>query len=455
MAQAHSFELIVIGSGAAGGVAAQIAANEGHKVAIIESDKAGGATPNSACIPTKSLLTAASAYQSAKTSKRYGIRVSSVAYNYPSVLSWKEKVIKQTGVRDADRAYKHEHITYIQGTAQFINQHTIQVGEEQYSADKFLIATGSSNHIPTIDGMNEPTDYITSNQALELKSPPKSLIIVGGGATGVEFAELFNSFGTNVTLVERETRLLPKEDKEVGVLVESSLSSRGVTVLTGTTIEKFERAPRNKKVLTMTKGAHDVTSSADEILITTGREANIDLGLDAADISYDHKGIVVTSTMQTSKKHIFAAGDVTGKSKYTHVSTYQARIAAHNMFHKDKVSAHYGVIPRTVYSWPEVAAVGLTEEQLPHGKTTYRSITLPISVTARSMITGEDVGFVRIHASSDGTIAGASIVAPRATDMIAELVLAMQHGIKVQDIANTLHAFPSWSDAVRVACSQF
>jgi dihydrolipoamide dehydrogenase len=152
---------------------------------------------------------------------------------------------------------------------------------------------------------------------------------------------------------------------------------------------------------------------------------------------------------------VYAAGDVTGHGHYTHVSTTQGRIAAHNMLHRDKVIADYSVVPRTVYAWPEIAAVGATTEELKAKKRRFSIVTLPISVIARSMITGDDVGFVKILANADGHILGASIMAPRATDMITELALAMQYKITVQQIANTVHAFPSWSDAIRVACAQF
>ena len=454
MAQARSYDLIVIGSGAAGGVAAQLAAQAGKKVALIEAVRPGGSTPNFNDLPSKALLTAANAYQSARQAKRYGIRIASAAYNFPSIWSWKEKVIAETGVRDANEAYAHEHIEYISGRAQFINKDTVVVHDTPLTAKRFLIATGAADLMPDIPGLIE-TGFITSREAMELKSPPKSMAIIGAGATGVEMAEIFGSFGTSITLIEKAERILPKEDGDVSELLERVFKQRDIDVITDAHIASVETATRKKKKLTIGRNGQNTHLLVDEILVCAGRRPVTNLGLAEAGVSYNSHAIKTNNTLQTSNRRIYAAGDVTGHGHYTHISTTQGRIAAHNMFERTKVVANYNVIPRTIYAWPEIAAVGATTEELKAKNIHFSIVTLPISVVARSIISGDDVGFVKMLAKADGHILGASIMAPRATDMIAEITLAMAHKITVQQIANTVHPFPSWSDAVRVACSQF
>lgn len=446
------YDLVVIGSGSGGGVAANLSARYGKKVAIVEAGKIGGECPNFGCVPTKALLTAAEAYRNAKESSRFGVRTAKVDYRYPSIQAWKEQAVKNTGTDEGAKAFKKAGVDIIRGRAHFLDTWTVSVGHRRLTAKKFLIAAGTYNVIPPIEGLRE-TGFITYKEAISLDKPPKSLFVIGGGAIGCEFSEIFNTFGSRVTIAEFAPRLLAKEDQEAGLLLERTLEDKGVTVLTNAKVIKVSGSP-GRKTVTYIKDDEEKKAIVEEVLLAAGKGAMTDMGLDNAKVHYERTGIKVNSYMQTSAKHIYAAGDVVGPYQFTHTASYQGRVAAHNMWHKKNVKASYKAVPRCVYVSPEIAAVGATEEELVARKLEYQKAAIPISILGRSNTTGQDIGFVKVLASHTGVLLGATIVAPRAGEMIHELTLAIHKGLKARDIDETIHAFPTWSEAVRIACSK-
>lgn len=455
MSRQHlDYDLIVIGSGAGGGVAAHIIAIAGKKVAIVEDEKVGGECPNFGCIPTKALLHSAEIYESAKNGEKYGIRTSATSFHYPTIKKWKDLAVLHTGTSEGEKAYLAEGIALLRGHAHFIDPNTLSVSGKRFTAKKFLIATGTKNFIPPIDGLTE-SGYITYRDAIELKSPPKSLFIVGGGAIGVEFAQLFSIFGTSVHIAEMTSRLLFKEDADVGELVRALFErDRGIKVHTETRVTKVENKG-GKKIVHYEKSGDSFSVKVDEVLMAAGKVPNTDLGLENAGVEYDNHGIKVNSTMRTNVKHIFAAGDVTGLFMFTHTAAYQSRIAAHNILHTDKVHAKYHAIPRCVFTSPEVASVGMTEQEVKEKKIKYKVGASSISVIGRANTSDVQDGFVKVIATKKGgVIIGASIVSPHAGEMIHELALAVQHGLTVNHIESTVHAFPTWSEAIRTACAK-
>ncbi len=449
----YDFDLIVIGSGAGGGVTAHIAASKHKSVAIVEDDSIGGECPNWGCVPTKAYITAADTYDVAKSADQFGIRATSVTYNYQAIRKWKDLAVQRTGVKDGGKAYKADGIKVINGRAHFIGPHEVSVEGKRYSAKKFMVATGTKNFIPPIEGLHE-AGYMTYRDCLVAPKPPKSMLIIGGGPIGCEFAHIFSSFGTKVTLVEYAPRLIANEDSEVGEMIQQIFEDKGVDVFVGAEVFKVEE-DRSKKIVHFRQTGREMSTRVDKILVTTGKVANTDLGLENAGVQYDKRHIITDTTMQTTAPHIYAAGDVAGPFAFTHMASYQSRIAAHNMFSRKKVYASYHAVPRCVFTWPEVAAVGMSEKEAHKMKVNFKTAIVPISIIGRSNTSNFHEGFVKVIVESKTrTILGASAVCPRAGEVIHELTLATNMRLRAEDVANTIHAFPTWSEAVRIACQK-
>lgn len=449
----YDFDLIVLGSGGGGSVAAHIAVDAGKRVAVVEPNEMGGECPNWGCVPTKSLLHAAHIYDAAKHAGAFGIRASTLSYNYPSIKAWKDLAVYRTGTSQGEKLYESEGIKVLSGAGHFIDPHTISVNRRHYTAEHILIATGTRNFIPPVEGL-EKLGYLTFKEAINLTRPPKSLFIIGGGAIGCEFAELFSIFGTKVHIADVTPRLLMKEDEEAGELLREIFETkRGMTVLTNTKVMKVAKEGLAKRV-TYQQGAHQHSVKVDEILVASGKLANVDIGLENAGVEYTPKNIVTNRYMQTSAPHIFAAGDVTGPYQFTHTAIYQSRIAANNILHKHKIAADYRAVPRCVFVTPEIASVGMSEDECIRHDLRIKKAIAPISIIGRANTSNIDQGFVKVIANEKGVLLGATIAAPRAGEMIHELTLAIQHSMSAAQVAGLIHAFPTWSEGVRIACNK-
>jgi mercuric reductase len=449
----YDFDLIVIGSGAGGSVAAHIAARAGKRVALVEAGAFGGECPNWGCVPTKALLHAANVYDAAKHGSQFGIRSAAIGYNYPSIKAWKDLAVKRTGADNSKKYHESDGINVIEGAAHFIDPHQITVNRRHYSAAHFLIATGSSWYVPDIDGL-EKTGYLTAKTAIDLIRPPKSLFIIGAGAVGCEFAELFSVFGTKVYMADVAPRILPKEDSEVSEVLEDILvHKRGATLLPSSKVLRVSKEGLMKRV-TFQRGGHEQSVKVDEILLASGKIANTDIGLENADVEYSARAIKVNEFLQTSAKHIYAAGDCTGGYMFTHIATHESRLAANNILHRDKIAVDYRAVPRVTFLTPEVASVGVSEEAARRRDLPIKTAIAPIRIIGRANVSDSRDGFVKDMTDKHGQLLGATIVSPSAGEMIHELTLAIQYGMLASDVAATIHAFPSWSEAIRVACGK-
>lgn len=447
------FDLIVIGSGAGGSAAATIAARDGKKVAVVEADTFGGTSPNWGDVPIKALLHAAHLYDEARGGARFGLRSSALGYNYPSLRAWKELASKRTGAGGNRKYYENEGITTLHGLAHFLSPHEISVNRRQYSAANFLIATGADWALPSITGLTDDT-ITTPRELLDVLRPPKSLYIIGGGTVGVEIAQLMAIFGTKVYIADIASRLLPSYDTEAGELLEKILAAtKGVTVLTQTRTLSIEKENIAQRV-TYSRGGHELNLRADEVIVTAGRTPNVDLGLENAGVEYSAKGIQVNDNLQTSAKHIYAAGDVLGRDGHTHTALLESRVAAHNMFSKGKVAPDYSGTPHVVFTYPNIATVGLTEDDCLRRDLQIKKAVAPLNIIARSNTSDFRDGFVKIITDKKGVIIGATIMAPGAAELIHELALAVKFGLSAAQVASTPHAFLSWSEAIRVAASK-
>lgn len=448
------YDLIVIGSGAGGSAAATIAARDGKRVAIIEADTFGGDSPNWSDVPTKALLHAAHLYDAARHGSRFGLRSSMLGYNYPSLRAWKELAVKRTGMGGNRRYYENEGIDTYHGNAHFLTPNEISVNRRHLSAEYFLIATGSHWVAPNIQGLVN-VSYLTPRTILEVLRPPKSLYVIGAGTIGVELAQLMAIFGTKVYLAEIASRILPQEDEEVGVLFERILKEqKGVTPLTHTRTLAIAKDGIGKRI-TYDRGGVEKSIHVDEVLIATGRVPSIDLGLENASVKYTPKGIETNEYLQTSARHIYAAGDVLGHNSHTHTAILESRVAAHNLLHpRSRTNPDYTATPKLTFTYPGVASVGLSEDDCIKRDLLINKAVAPLNIIGRSNTADFRDGFVKMITDKKGIVLGATVVAPDAAEMIHELALAVKYQMTARQVAETPHAFLSWSEAVRVAAAK-
>ena len=415
------YDLIVIGSGAGGSAAATIATRNGARVAIIEEDTFGGDSPNWSDVPTNALLHVAHLYDQARHGAKFGLRSNTLGYNYPSIRSWKDLAVKRTGAAGNRKFYENQGIITYTGHAHFLSPNEIAVRRK---------------HI------------------LEAMRPPKSLYIIGAGSVGVELAQLMATFGTRVYLTDIAARILPKEDEEVGELMEAYLKKhKGVTSLTQTRTVTVVKDGLGYRV-SFLRGGVEKSVRVEDVLVATGRQPNLDLGLENASVDYDPTGVHINEYLQTSARHIYAAGDIIGNSEHTHTALLESRIAAHNLFAKNQITPDYTATPRTTFTFPEVSSVGLTEDDCIKRDLKINKSMAPLSIIGRSNTGDFRDGFVKLICDKKGVIAGGTIVAPNASDSIHEIALAVRHGLTAKDLADTPHVFLSWSEAIRVAASK-
>lgn len=450
----HSFDydLIVIGSGAGGSAAATIAAKSGKSVAIIEADTFGGDSPNWSDVPLSALLHAAHLYDESKNGGNLGLRSMTLSYNLPTMRSWKDLAVKRTGAGGNRKYYESHGISTFSGSAHFLSPNEISVNRRHLSAKHFLIATGSEWAIPDIQGIDKVNVHTPRSIIASLKIP-KSILILGGNEIGIEIAQLLTIFGTKVYLAEKSSRILPQYDAEASEAASKFLIERGNVVLNSTEVLSIKKSGLQLQVL-MARGGEQKTLRVDEILTATGRAPRVDIGLENARVNYTNTGIIVNDHLQTSAKHIFAAGDVLGQNVSTHLAILQSRVAAHNILHRGRITPDYNAVTEAVFTHPGIARTGITEDEATRRDIVVKVSTAPISIVARSNTSNFNDGFVKIITDTKGVILGATVVAPSASEIIHELTLAVKYGLTAEQVANTPHAFLSWSEAVRVAASK-
>jgi dihydrolipoamide dehydrogenase len=448
-----NYDLIVIGSGASGGVAAHLAANEGKRVALVESHALGGDSPHFGSIPTKALLKSAKTLRTMQQAPKFGIRSSSISYNYQSIQAWKDAAITATGVQRESSLFKHQGINILRGRGHFLDPWTLSLGLKRITGRKFLIATGSLPYVPDIPELNE-AGFITYKQASNLLKTPTSLFIIGGGPVAYEYSQIFSTFGCRVHIAEIRNHLLPFEDTEIGDSVEIALTSKGIKTHIGANIIQIASSA-GKKIITFEQNGKQYSVATEKIMVAAGKLPNIDLGLENTGIKLTDFGIRVNRYMQTSCKHIFAAGDVLGIDFSTHAAIQEGQLAIHNMYNRKKIAMDYHAIPRCYFGDPEIAVVGKTEHQLKASAGgIYQTSITPIKILGKAITSNYSLGFVKIIANHNGVLLGASIVAPHASEMIQELTFAIQHRHHACEVAKTIHPFPTWSEAIRIAASK-
>ena len=449
------FDLLVIGAGAAGSTAATTAAAQGARVAMFEQDQIGGTCLNYGCDPTKTLLHTANLLYQTQHAQKYGLSIPTATVQWEKVQEHVQQVILRIrGGTSSEVSQKmaQQGISVVHGTATFISPHTLTAGGQTYEAERIIIASGSKTAVPPIEGLNE-TGFITNIEAVSLASLPRRLAVVGGGPIGIEFAQMFQRFGVEVTVLERSPQLLDKEDRELADMLCNILSREGLRLLTDTELRHVERTAQGKQLTYRCKGEqHDQTLEVDEILLAIGRRPDLAaLHLEVAGVETNKKGIVVDETLRTNVPHIWAAGDVTGGYQFTHVAYEQGKIAGHNAFATHPKRFANRVIPWVTYTNPSLSHVGKTEEQLRQDGITYKVGRMRFSEVERAIANRHTEGLVKLLVDAHGKILGCHILGEQADTMIAVAVVAMQADMHANKLADTIIPYPTLSEAIRWA----
>jgi dihydrolipoamide dehydrogenase len=444
----YDFDVMVVGGGGAGYAAASTAANHGAKVAMIEDWKLGGTCLNVGCVPSKTLLRSAYVWDLIKRAGEFGIDVGEAKPNFAAIMQRKDDVIRGFSGEGPEESLRKQNITWLKEHAHFVDRHTMHVGERDWTSDRFVICSGSKTFIPPLEGLDS-VEYITSDGAFQLAELPKSIVIVGGGVIGCEFASFFNSMGSEVTIVGR--RLLPREDVDLTDSLAAAFKKRGIRIVTG----RASAVGRDGKRKWVTAGEN--RAEGEVLMLAPGRVANIaDLHLELANVQVSDQGVIVDEHMRTSASNVWAAGDCIGMHMYTHSGDYGAEIAGWNVVHdRARHTVDWRVIPRPVFSFPEFAAVGLTEEQAREGKDEIEVKTVRFDEVTKPIIDRETDGFVKVIARvSDGQILGAGIVGTEATSLISELVVAMAGKVSAWTVGDAIHPYPTLPEMVRWTADQ-
>ncbi len=464
------YDLAIIGSGAAGGTAAMMAAGAGLKVALVEAGTWGGTNINRRDIPYAAASHFSQTFFGAIEASKFGLSSTSLKYNYPSVLNWNLVAQKRAGA-NSKKVFEDAGVKCISGFAQFISPNEISISDEKnITAKKFIIATGATPIDPGITGSAE-AGCLLPEEVFTLRRIPKVVMVVGGGSTGCEVAEYLAEMGSKVLLAEISERLLPKEDPEAGEVIEARFTKTlGIKVLTSSRVVATAKAgketlPSGRKTdvikAQFMRGGQEKSVKVEAVVLCTGSEPAVDLGLSNAEVKFSSNGIRVNAMMQTSAKHIFACGDVADVALERHAdvveisstekATHEAGVAVSNVVSRSKGTVNYKGFVRMTDTFPKVASVGLTEDECISRDLRYKHVLVPLSNVSASNTQEYQDGFVKIVANRENKIIGATIVAPNADLLIQEIVLAMRADLKLVDIASAPHVSLSFGEAVRVA----
>lgn len=435
------YDLAIIGGGPAGYTAAERASEGGLNVVLFEKNALGGVCLNEGCIPTKTLLYSAKLYQNAQHATKYGISTENVAFDYVKICARKAKVVRKlaAGIRT-----KLQNVTVVQGEATLKNaDETVQIvcNDTLFEAAKVLLCTGSETTIPPIAGV-ENGGFWTSREALQATEIPESIVIIGGGVIGLEFAGLFSAFGSRVSVVEMAAEILPGIDGEIAALLRAEYAKRGVDFRLGAKVSEIAAGQ-----VKFTDETGENTLSASQILLCVGRRPNL-YGLDLETLRLERfrNGLKTDNQMRTSNPLIYAAGDITGFSMLAHTAVREAEVAvAHILGHCDAMS--YAAVPGVVYTNPEVAGVGATEESLQKAGTPYTVRKLPMAYSGRFVAENEGGnGLCKLLLDADERLIGAHIIGNPASELVATATLAIAQKLTAAEFARTIFPHPSVSE---------
>jgi len=455
----EKFDLVIIGGGA-GAFAAAIRANELKAVtAMVNSGlPLGGTCVNVGCVPSKRLIHAAEILHLVYHHGVPGIELEVKHFDFQKVIQDESALVESLRREKYEKVLKNlEHVTLIDGYARFVTQQEIEVNSQKLGAGKFIIATGSTAAIPPIEGIQE-AGFVTHIEALRLERQPKELIIIGAGPLGLEFAQMYARFGTNVTILERLASIFPPAEKELTDRLGEILAEEGITIKTDVEVKRA-RKENSAKVLSYLVNGKQEEVSGDEILLATGKTPNTPgLGLEEIGVTIDRRqAISVNQFFQTSQPHIFAVGDVIKLPlRLEPTAGNEGTLAAENALMGSQKSIDYTTVPYTIFTDPQLAGVGLTEEEQMRKMGVCACRTVSFADVPRAIITGRVEGLIKmvIHPQT-GQIVGVHILAPNAGELIAEAMMLIKNKNSVDDVINSLPMFPTLSEAIKLAALSF
>ncbi|PRR77269.1 Dihydrolipoyl dehydrogenase [Clostridium liquoris] len=446
-------DIAILGGGPGGYVAAIQAAKLGAKVVLIEKDKVGGTCLNRGCIPTKALVRSAEVYNNIKEAESFGISIENPSVDMTKVIERKNKIVDNL-VGGIEYLLNKNNIKFIKGKGKLVDNNTITIDDKTLvKAKNIIIATGSKTCCLPIKGANFK-NVITSDEALDLKELPKKIVIIGGGVIGMEFAFIYANMGVEVYVVEYFDNVLTMLDQDVIDEITNISKDKGIKLYTGCKVEEILAAEEDECIVKFNKNGEYKYVSCDKVLMSVGRQPYFEnIGIENLNIELNErgKGIKVNDKMETSIPNIYAIGDVTNKMQLAHVASHQGIVAVKNILGTAE-EMDYNSVPSVIFTEPEIAAVGITEKIAKEEGMDIVVGKFPFAANGKAMTYGETRGFIKIiKESSSGKIIGCSIIGPHASDLIAEVTLAVKNGLTAEQIIETIHAHPTTSEVIHEA----
>ncbi len=449
-------DVVIIGGGPGGYVAAIEGAKQGLKVILIEKESLGGTCLNRGCIPTKALVRSSEVYELVKNSEEYGVFKDSPLYDFSKIIERKNQVVTEL-VEGIEYLLSENNITVFRGSGEIVDKNTVFVKEKNkeitINTKNIIIATGSKAFVPGIKGAGSE-NVLTSKEMLNLNELPKKIVIVGGGVIGMEFAFICNTLDVDVSVVEFADDILIALDEDIRNEVREIAIEKGIKIYTNSKVEEVIDTKDGKSIVVFDKDSEKGYVTGDKVLMSVGRKpfyGGIDLEKLGIDVNERPMGIKVNNKMQTTVDNIYAIGDVTNIIQLAHVASHQGIVAIENILGKD-VEADYSVVPSAIFTSPEIASVGLTEKAAKEKNIEVNLGNFPFAANGKALTQGERRGFVKIIAQKDtGIILGGSIVGPHATDLIHEIAVAIKNKLTVEQVIDTIHAHPTTAEAVHEA----
>ncbi len=448
---AHCYNLVVIGAGTAGLVCAAGAAGLGARVALIERHLLGGDCLNYGCVPSKGIIRAARAIHDARNGSQFGIGGGEhLSIDFAAVMERMRRVRSEISLHDSARRFRDElGVDVFFGEGWFTGADTVEVDGKRLRFKRAAICTGARAAAPPIPGMAE-AGYLTNETVFSLTVLPRRLAVIGGGPIGCELAQAFARFGSRVTVIEVAPQILGREDRDAAGILQGAFMREGIDLLTGVRILDVQRQG-DERVIRLERGDRPVGVTVDAILVAAGRAPNLEgLGLDTAGVGHDRSGVLVSDTLQTSNPAVYAAGDICSAYKFTHTADALARILIANALFKGRQKVSALTIPWCTYTDPEIAHVGMYEQDAAARGIPVTTLTVPLADVDRAVLDGETEGFARVHLKQGtDSILGATIVARHAGEMINEFSLAITGGLGLGVIARTIHPYPTQAEVVK------
>lgn len=445
------FQIVFLGGGPGGYVGALRAAQLGLTVGLIEADRVGGTCLNRGCIPTKALVKTAEVLREIRRAEEFGIAVEQPVVDFAQVMDRKDKIV-DTLLGGIGKLLKEAKVQIIEGIGVFKQPGCIEVntgnGIEVVTADNIVLATGSVPVRISIPGADLP-EVMTSDEILTNNALPERLVIIGGGVIGLEFASIYQAFGVKVTVIEMLPCILPNGDEEISKRLIPLLKRSGIDVYTKTAVKEIRKEDSLTVMIEDSKGLRKL--EADRVLIATGRKPNLQgIDVESLGLKTERGAIAVNQHMQTNLPHVYAIGDVTGGIMLAHVASAEGHIAVEHVV-GHQVAMNYRTVPSVSFTHPEVATVGVTEQELKKSGIQYKVSKFPYSANGMALALGESIGNVKLLANEQGVILGASIMGSQASTLIHELTLAVEQRLKATDLARMIHAHPTLSEMIMEA----